>query len=284
KKAFTRYVATLKEQEIYSMTDTPDILKKIVAHKRDELAAIKSRASIADLKARISDLPRVKGFQSSLRKADEAGRTAVIAEVKKGSPSKGVIREDFDPVAIAGIYADNGAACLSVLTDENFFLGNLRYLSDIRKTVDIPLLRKDFIFDPYQIVEARAAGADAVLLIAAMLDLPALMDFYSLAREFDLDVLLEVHDESDLDMALRTDCSLIGINNRDLRTFVTDLGTTERLLRIIPEDRFVVSESGINSRADVVRLRNAGARGFLVGESLMREADIGTKLRELLGQ
>lgn len=265
-------------------TDTPDILKKIIEYKRDEIAAVKARVPLSELNARLADQPAVKGFEASLRNIDGDGRTAVIAEVKKGSPSKGIIREDFKPTAIAGIYAKNGAACLSVLTDAHFFLGSLQYLADIRKTVDIPLLRKDFIFDPYQIVEARAAGADAVLLIAAMLELPMLEDFSYQAAELGLDVLLEVHDERELETALRTGCSLIGINNRNLRTFVTDLGTTERLLAHMPGDRFVVAESGLNTRADVLRLRNAGAGAFLIGESLMREADIGAKLRELLGE
>jgi indole-3-glycerol phosphate synthase len=267
-----------------SNSHTPDILKKIIDYKKDELAAVKRSIPVAELNARLADLPPAKGFEASLRRVDGDGRTAIIAEVKKGSPSKGVIREDFDPTSIAGIYAENGAACLSILTDGHFFLGSLRYLADIRKTVDIPLLRKDFIFDPYQIIEARAAGADAVLLIAAMLDLSMLRDFYSLAGELGLDVLLEVHDERELETALRIECPLIGINNRNLRTFVTDLATTERLLRIIPDDRFVVSESGINTRADVLRLHDAGAGAFLVGESMMREADIGAKLRELLGE
>ena len=266
------------------MADTPDILKKIIDYKKEELAAVKSRVTLAELKARLPDLPPVKRFEAALRKTVEAGRTAIVAEVKKGSPSKGVIREDFDPVGIAGIYAENGAACLSVLTDEHFFLGNLRFLSDIRKVVQIPLLRKDFIFDPYQIVEARAAGADAILLIAAMLDLPVLRDFSALAAELGLDVLLEVHDERELESALRTDCGLIGVNNRDLRTFATDLGTTDRLIRLMPQERFVVAESGINSRADISRLRSAGAGAFLIGESLMREPDIGAKLREFLGE
>jgi indole-3-glycerol phosphate synthase len=266
------------------MTDTPDVLKKIITYKKEELAATKSRVPLQELKPRIPDLPATRGFLKALRTARDAERTAIIAEVKKGSPSKGVIREDFDPTAIADTYAANGAACLSVLTDEHFFLGNLRYLSGIRNVVDIPLLRKDFIFDPYQIIEARAAGADAILLIAAMLDLSMLRDFSALARELDLDVLLEVHDEKELETALRTDCRLIGVNNRNLHTFVTDLETTERLLRLIPRERFTVSESGISTRTDIVRLQHAGAGAFLIGESLMREADIGAKLRELLGE
>jgi indole-3-glycerol phosphate synthase len=265
------------------MTDTPDILKKIVEHKRGELTVTKDRLPLAELQARVAQCPPVRGFRRALERVDGAGATAVIAEVKKGSPSKGIIRADFDPVAIARIYEAHGAACLSVLTDEQFFLGHLDYLTAIRAAVDIPLLRKDFIFDAYQIWEARAAGADAILLIAAMLDLPQLRDLMATACELSLDVLLEVHDESELETALTTGCALVGINNRDLRTFVTDLGTTERLCSLMPPDRFAVAESGINGRADVLRLHEAGARAFLIGESLMREADIGRKLSELRG-
>jgi len=250
------------------------ILDEIVAYKKQEVAAA---ARLADLE----EQPR--GFARALRESRASGWTTVIAEVKKGSPSKGVIRADFDPIAIAEIYEAAGAACLSVLTDERFFLGHLRYLGLIREQVRLPLLRKDFVCDPYQIVEARWAGADAVLLIAAMLDLHQLRDFAARAAELQLDVLLEVHDETELETALQTDCELIGINNRDLRTFATDLGTTERLIPRIPPERFVVAESGIHSRADVERLQAAGAGAFLVGESLMREADIAAKLRELLG-
>jgi indole-3-glycerol phosphate synthase len=266
------------------MSGTPDILQRIVEYKKDELASSRSRFPLAELKARCADALPVRGFRESLERVDKAGRTAVIAEVKKGSPSKGVIRADFDPVDIAGIYEKNGAACLSVLTDEHFFFGHLDYLARIREVVNIPLLRKDFIFDPYQIWEARAAGADAVLLIAAMLDLSRLREFVACARELSLDVLLEVHDEDELETALETDCRLVGINNRNLRTFVTDLGTTERLCALMPPDRFPVAESGINTRADVLRLRTAGARAFLIGESLMRKSDIGAKLREILGE
>lgn len=266
------------------MTDTPDVLKKIVEYKQGELAAAKSRVGLAELKARLADCPPVRGFFKALRETDAAGLTAVIAEVKKGSPSKGLIRADFDPCDIARTYQSNGAACLSVLTDEHFFLGHLDYLTAIRNEVGIPLLRKDFIFDAYQIYEARAAGADAVLLIAAMLELSRLRDFLALAGELSLDVLLEVHDERELEMALTTACPLLGINNRNLHTFVTDLGTTGRLCALMPPERFAVAESGITSRADVVRLRGAGARAFLVGESLMREQDFGRKLRELRGE
>lgn len=265
------------------MNNTPDILKKIVAHKQEELALRKVEFPLNEVRSRASVMPAVKGFEAALRAKTNTGMTAIIAEVKKGSPSKGVIRADFDPATIARIYETNGAACLSVLTDERFFLGSIEYLTVIREVVSLPLLRKDFIFDPYQIYEARSAGADAILLIAAMLDLPQLLDFSALARELSMDVLLEVHDEHELDPALKTDCGLIGVNNRDLRTFVTDLGTTGRLARLIPPGRLIVAESGVNSSADIKRLAADGAGAFLVGESLMRETDIGAKLRELLG-
>jgi indole-3-glycerol phosphate synthase len=266
-------------------TNTPDILKKIIAHKQEEVASAKAAAPVAELKARIADLEDTpRGFEQHLREAVASDWTAIIAEVKKGSPSKGLIRPDFDPLEIAETYATNGATCLSVLTDEHFFMGHLRFLALIRETVSLPLLRKDFMCDPYQIYEARAAGADAILLIAAMLDLNQLREFHALARELHLDVLLEVHDEAEAETALQTDCTLIGINNRNLRTFVTDLGTTARLARMMPPNRLLVAESGINSRTDVERLQADGAKAFLIGESLMREDDIGAKLRELLGE
>jgi indole-3-glycerol phosphate synthase len=261
------------------------ILDKIAEHKRQEVALAKSRRSLASLQQGIADLEDMpRGFLRALRATADSGWTSFIAEVKKGSPSKGVIREDFDPLAIAETYQANGATCLSVLTDENFFMGHLLYLAKIREVVSLPLLRKDFICDPYQIYEARAAGADAILLIAAMLDAVQLAEYNALASELHLDVLLEVHDEAELEVALVTDCELIGINNRNLQTFVTDLATTERLLPLIPANHFVVAESGISSRADVLRLKEAGASGFLVGESLMREDDIGAKLKELQGE
>ena len=264
-------------------TDTPDILKKIVAHKREEVAGAKAAASINDLKNRIADLEDVpRGFERHLREAAASDWTAVIAEVKKGSPSKGLIRPDFDPLEIAEIYQNYGATCLSVLTDEHFFMGHLRYLALIREAVSLPLLRKDFICDPYQIYEARAAGADAILLIAAMLDLAQLREFHAIARDIHLDVLLEVHDEAEMETALQTECTLIGVNNRNLRTFVTDMATTARLAQMVPRECLLVAESGINNRADIKRLQADGAGAFLIGESLMREADIGAKLRELL--
>ncbi|MDW7644198.1 MAG: indole-3-glycerol phosphate synthase TrpC [Desulfuromonadales bacterium] len=266
------------------MIATPDILKKIVDRKREEVAAAKSQFPLERLLDRLSlveDTPR--GFAQALGVMAESGGTAIIAEIKKASPSKGIIRTDFDPLEIAEVYQDHGATCLSVLTESTFFQGHLHYLGLVREQVSLPLLRKDFIFDPYQIYEARAYGADAILLIAAMLDVPQLQEFSALAAELQLDVLLEVHDEAELERALQTDCRLIGINNRSLHTFVTDLATTERLRPLVPTGRLVVSESGINSRGDVERLLRAGAGAFLVGESLMREADMGGKLEELLG-
>ena len=205
------------------------ILDKIVAVKKQEVAAAKAAMALTELQARVGDVEDVpRGFARALRTANESGWTALITEVKKGSPSKGIIRADFDPIAIAEIYQKHGATCLSVLTDEQFFYGHLSYLGLIREQVSLPLLRKDFICDPYQIVEARVYGADAVLLIAAMLSVDELIDFSGVARELGLDVLLEVHDEEELEAALKTNCELIGINNRNLKTFETDLGTTAR--------------------------------------------------------
>ncbi|MGW8312403.1 MAG: indole-3-glycerol phosphate synthase TrpC [Desulfuromonadales bacterium] len=260
------------------------ILDQIAEYKRQEVALAKVRRPLASLQNGVRDLEdQPRGFLRALRATADSGWTAIIAEVKKGSPSKGVIRADFDPLAIAEIYQDHGATCLSVLTDEHFFMGHLMYLGKIREIVNLPLLRKDFICDPYQIYEARVAGADAILLIAAMLDARQLAEYNALAAELHLDVLLEVHNEAEVEMALTTGCELIGINNRNLQTFVTDLATTERLMPLIPSDRYVVAESGINCRADILRLQRAGARGFLVGESLMREDDIAAKLEELQG-
>ena len=266
------------------MSQMPDVLKKIVDYKTGELAGVKGAAPLNEVMARIADLEdQPRGFEAAILNSCNSGWTPIIAEVKKGSPSKGVIRADFDPLEIATIYQANGASCLSVLTDEHFFLGHLSYLALIREQVSLPLLRKDFIFDPYQIYQARGAGADAVLLIAAMLELSQLREFTAIARELSLDVLLEVHDESELETALDTDCRMIGINNRDLRSFVVDISTSERLAAMIPEGRIIVAESGITRREEIVRLTEKGVHAFLIGESLMREDDIGAKLQELLG-
>ena len=266
------------------MNSTPDILKTIVAHKREEVAAGQRDASITELKGRISDLEDTpRGFERHLREAAQSGWTPIIAEVKKGSPSKGVIREGFDPLEIAEIYQDNGATCLSVLTDEKFFLGHLRFLALIREEVGLPMLRKDFIIDPWQVYEARAAGADAILLIASILEPQQIVDLAGIARSVHLDILLEVHDETEMATACNTDIGLIGVNNRNLRSFVTDLDTTGRLAALLPPGRLLVAESGINNRTDIERLQAAGAKAFLIGEALMREEDIGAKLQELLG-
>jgi indole-3-glycerol phosphate synthase len=259
------------------------ILDRIVEVKKQEVAVAKAAMSLAELQARVGDVEDVpRGFARALRTANESGWVALITEIKKGSPSKGIIRENFDPIEIAEIYQNHGATCLSVLTDEQFFYGHLRYLGLIREQVSLPILRKDFICDPYQIVEARVYGADAVLLIAAMLNVAQLKEFSGVASDLGLDVLLEVHNEEELEAALQTDCELIGINNRNLKTFVTDLDTTSRLAKLIPGERLIVAESGIRSRADIDTLRQAGAGAFLIGESLMREEDIGAKLQELL--
>jgi indole-3-glycerol phosphate synthase len=257
------------------------ILDDIIAYKKEELAETKLRAPFPDIKAKALDAQPVRGFGKAL---SGAGEIRLIAEVKKASPSKGVIREDFDPVNIARSYEESGASCLSVLTEKKYFQGSLAYLGEIRKAVKLPLLRKDFIIDEYQIFEARAAGADAILLISACLERPRMEDYLGIAKQLNLDVLVESHTYKELDKALLAGAQLVGINNRDLMTFKVDLQTTLDLLNDIPEDRTVVSESGITSRADVMKLQQAGVDAILVGESLMREKDIGKKVRELLGE
>ncbi|MBI2556701.1 MAG: indole-3-glycerol phosphate synthase TrpC, partial [Planctomycetes bacterium] len=207
----------------------------------------------------------------------------IIAEIKKASPSLGIIREDFNPVEIARIYETNGAAAISVLTDEKFFQGSLSYLTGVKKSVNLPVLRKDFIVDPYQIYEARSAGADAILLIAALLSWEEMQRYLDLASELGMECLVEVHSETELKMVLKTNARIIGINNRDLATFKTDLETTLRLKPMIPAEKIVVSESGIKSRVDVEKLMEEGVDAILVGETLMKSDDISAKLRELLG-
>lgn len=259
------------------------ILDDILKVKKDEVRSAKRDRPLVDLQARLSDVGAIRPFTQALKRCSQNG-TAVIAEVKKGSPSKGLIRPDFDPLEIARCYSRAGAACLSVLTDESFFFGRLEYLSAIREVVDLPLLRKEFILDPYQVYEARVFGADAILLIAAALEDGLLADLAALAGELQLDVLLEVHDEEELERALLVPTPMLGINNRNLKTFHTDLAVTERLLPRIPADRLVVAESGIRTREDICRLQNAGAAAFLIGESLVREQDIEGKLSMLLGR
>jgi len=257
------------------------ILDQILKTKAEEVAADKIRLPLDQLSQQLSACEPTRGFAEVLRSRSLVD-TAIIAEVKKGSPSKGIIRADFDPLAIACAYQLAGATCLSVLTDEQYFYGSLDYLRQIREVVELPLLRKDFIIDPYQVYQARAAGADAILLIAAALDDAMLKELAELAAELKLDTLLEVHDEQELERALKIPVDLIGINNRNLKTFVTDLSITESLAGRIPTQQVAVAESGIHSRADIERLQTAGAGAFLIGESLMREDDIEAKLRSLI--
>jgi len=262
------------------MGQTRMILQKIVENKREELMRQKEILPLADLRQMLADQPPTLDFTGAIR-----GRgSAVIAEVKHRSPSKGLIREDFDPVAIAGIYEKNGASAISILTERKFFGGSAAYVPRIRKALNLPLLRKDFIIDTYQISETRVLGADALLLIARILEQGQLREFLGLASELGLAALVEVHDETDLEKAISSGARIVGINNRDLETFRTDLETSIRLARRIPKGVTVVSESGISNRGDIERLMGAGIHAFLIGESLMREKDIGRKLRELLGK
>jgi indole-3-glycerol phosphate synthase len=254
------------------------ILDDIVRDKRADLQATKARVSVAALQQR----PQFRDARRNLRAALVAPRRAIIAEVKKASPSRGMIRADFDPVRIAVAYADAGAAAISVLTEERYFQGHLEYLEAVRHAVPVPLLRKDFVFDPYQLFEARAYGADAVLLIVAILSDSLLHELMGAADELNLAALVEVHDRAELDRALCGGARVIGVNNRDLRTFHTTLATTESLLPAIPADAVVVAESGIERLADIERLERVGVRAFLIGETLMRSPDPGAKLMEFL--
>jgi indole-3-glycerol phosphate synthase len=255
------------------------ILEKIVASKRLEIEQAKAALPLVELRARLADAPSVRDFFAPLA---AGGPIKLIAEVKKASPSKGVIRADFDPVAIASIYETHGASCLSVLTDEPFFQGRLEYLRAVRQVVGIPVLRKDFILDTYQLVEARVAGADAVLLIAECLDDCNLRKLHNEAIELGLTPLVEFYEPENLARVLAAGAQLIGVNNRDLRTFAVDLEHTIRLRQEVPADAVLVGESGIYSRADVLRLQEAGVDAMLVGESLMRDPDIGAAVDRLL--
>jgi len=255
------------------------ILDRIVAHKKLEIDVQKRDVPLDEIKKNLADVGTVRGFQQAI---SVRGKVNLIAEIKKASPSKGIIRSDFDPEAIASIYENNGAAAISVLTDREFFQGRLSFLADVRSvTSSVPLLRKEFIIDEYQIYQSRLAGADAILLIAAILDLPTLDRYLNIAHEIGLDRLVEVHSEDELDMVLKTDAPVIGINNRDLRTFNTDIRTTAELSKKVPEDRVIVSESGISSKEDVEFLHKCGVNAILVGESLMKSDDIGLKVRQL---
>ena len=255
-----------------------DILKKILARKVEEVAERRSRVTLTELVAQVTNLPPTRGFAAALESTISDGRAAVIAEVKKASPSQGVIRADFDPATIARSYEIGGASCLSVLTDADFFQGSEAFLQQARAACDLPVLRKDFTIDPYQVYEARVIGADAILLIVAALDDSSLLEMALIAAELDLDVLVEVHDEAELERALEIPAPLIGVNNRNLRTFEVSLETTLRLCEQVPPNRLLVAESGIHTRRDVECLRSAGVSAFLVGEAFMRSAEPGTQL------
>jgi indole-3-glycerol phosphate synthase len=265
------------------MTDTPDILKKILDKKEEEVARRKARTPIADLESFAETVEKPRGFYRALQGKVLAKKPAIIAEIKKASPSQGVIREDFQPVTIGLDYAMSGATCLSVLTDKEFFQGSEVYLQMVRERCPLPVLRKDFMIDPYQVYEARALGADCILLIVAALDDGRMHELAELAAGLGMDVLVEVHNEEELHRALRLNTPLIGINNRNLRTFETSLQTTLDLKAQIPEDRLIITESGIHTPADVQLMIGNGIHAFLVGEAFMRADSPGQKMRELFG-
>jgi indole-3-glycerol phosphate synthase len=260
-----------------------DILDKIVAVKREEIAAARKQVSLEAIRADAESRVLTRDFEGALRAKIAAGQAAVIAEIKKASPSKGVLRESFIPADIAQSYAEHGAACLSVLTDRQFFQGRPDYLKQARASCDLPVLRKDFMVDPYQVYEARAMGADCILLIAACLDDAQMADLEAISRGLDMAVLVEVHDGAELDRALRLKTPLVGINNRNLRTFEVSLGTTLDLLPRVPADRLLITESGILGSTDVATMRQAGVHAFLVGEAFMRAPDPGVALATLFG-
>lgn len=256
------------------------VLSEILAEKRSCLDRAKRTTSLSSLYHRVADVAPARDFVGAIENAEPP---ALIAEVKHASPSKGVLRDDYDPVSLARAYALNGAHCVSVLTEEAHFLGHLDHLTQVKQSMPLPVMRKDFLFDEYQIVESRVAGADAVLLIVAALRPADLRSLLQLAHNLGMAAFVEVHNEDELAEALESGARLIGINNRDLHVFRTDLNTTISLAPRVPKDRLVISESGIRSREDMMKLAAAGVRGALVGETLMRSADVGAKVRELLG-
>ncbi len=259
----------------------PTILDSILTHKQTEVQARRAALPLAEVQARANDAPPPRDFRAALQ-TPTIGRVALIAEVKKASPSAGIIRPDFDPVQIARIYEDSGAACLSVLTDENFFQGHNNYLKAVREAVLLPIIRKDFVISDWQIYESRALRADAVLLIVAALSPAQIKDYTALAAELGMAALVEVHTEAEMQVALDAGAMLIGINSRNLNTFMTDLGTVARLAAMVPGGVTLVAESGLKTPADVRQVADAGAKAILVGETLMRSADIGAAVRALL--
>jgi len=263
------------------MNDTPDILKKIIARKIEEINERKKQCNLQEMRLRANNADVCRGFVEAIKSKIEQGKPGVIAEIKKASPSKGVIRENFKPAEIAKSYEKGGAACLSVLTDADFFQGSEDYLKQARAACSLPVIRKDFIVDPYQVYESRSIGADCILLIVAALNDTQLSELSSLAQELGLDVLVEVHDAEELQRALVLQLPLVGINNRDLRTFEVNLNTTLDLLKQIPKNRIVVTESAIQDKKDVALMRAHDVNAFLVGEAFMRAADPGKALAKL---
>ncbi len=263
------------------MTDTPDILKKILQTKSNEIARRKSRMSISDLEEIAGDLGATRGFYNALASKIQSKKPAIIAEIKKASPSKGIIREDFQPTEIAQDYAMNGATCISVLTDKEYFQGSEVYLQMARQACPLPVLRKDFIIDPYQIIESRAVGADCILLIVSALSEDQMQELAAAAKEHGMDVLVEVHNQEELELAIQLDTPLIGINNRNLHSFETSLQTSIDLKTLIPENRLVITESGIHNPEDVQLMLDNEIFGFLVGEAFMKAERPGIKMREL---